>query len=380
MDDNQKRFNIYVFFSTFARNLVEFFIGTILYKAGFSVHEVIFYYMLVQLFATLIAYPTILFSKRFDNRIISFVSIGAFITVQVLLNVIHQNYLYLIILAFFYALYRICYWMPRRYYNLKVMKKEKIASSYSIISIVNQVSIIVSSYIGSLFLDFVSIKVLTIISMFIFILSVIGLYKLKFEHEKNDEKIDVLSTLKAIPKSNWYLFASYEVSALLKFIVPMYIFIYISNNYSTIGLLSLISNIATIVITYIYGKCIDKDKNYYRSCILFVVLILILKVNVGVKLLFIVSFIEGILMKMYELSIYKELYVESKKFEYYNFNVAYSLVLNSFRFIVMLFIYLFVSDLKIMVYVICIVLLIGALLRFKEIKKSEYSVNKRTSC
>ena len=41
---------------------------------------------------------------------------------------------------------------------------------------------------------------------------------------------------------------------------------------------------------------------------------------------------------------------------------------------------LFVSDLKIMVYVICIVLLIGALLRFKEIKKSEYSVNKRTSC
>ena len=96
--------------------------------------------------------------------------------------------------------------------------------------------------------------------------------------------------------------------------------------------------------------------------------------------LFIVSFIEGILMKMYELSIYKELYVESKKFEYYNFNVAYSLVLNSFRFIVMLFIYLFVSDLKIMVYIICIVLLIGALLRFKEIKKSEYSVNKRTSC
>ena len=196
MDDNQKRFNIYVFFSTFARNLVEFFIGTILYKAGFSVHEVIFYYMLVQLFATLIAYPTILFSKRFDNRIISFVSIGAFITVQVLLNVIHQNYLYLIILAFFYALYRICYWMPRRYYNLKVMKKEKIASSYSIISIVNQVSIIVSSYIGSLFLDFVSIKVLTIISMFIFILSVIGLYKLKFEHEKNRYKLSLKQTIK----------------------------------------------------------------------------------------------------------------------------------------------------------------------------------------
>ena len=72
MDKNQKQFNLYVFFSTFARNLIELFIGTILYKAGFAVSEVIFYYMLVQLFATLIAYPTIIFSKKFDNRIISF--------------------------------------------------------------------------------------------------------------------------------------------------------------------------------------------------------------------------------------------------------------------------------------------------------------------
>ena len=44
MDGNQKKFNIYVFLSTFARNLVELFIPIILYKFGYSVEEVLFYF------------------------------------------------------------------------------------------------------------------------------------------------------------------------------------------------------------------------------------------------------------------------------------------------------------------------------------------------
>ena len=313
MDENQKRFNLYVFFSTFARNLIELFIGTILYKNGFSVHEVIFYYLIVQLTCFLGTYPAVKFSKDYSNRVLAFISIGAFIATQFLLNTVVQTTLYLGLVGFTYGLFRICYWTSRRYYNLKVMKKEKIASSYSIISIVNQLSIIVSSYIGSLFLDYVSVRVLTWISFAIFILSVCSLYKMKFEHEKNNDKLDLIGTLKKIPKSNLYLFASYELLALLKFFVPLYIFIYVSNNYQTIGILTLISNVATILITYVYGKCIDTDKNYYKSCILFLVLVFIMKVNVGAKLLFIVSFFDGVAQKLLELSIQKEFYLQSKK-------------------------------------------------------------------
>ena len=376
MDKNQKRFNGYVFFSTFARNLIEFFIGTILYKSGFSVHDVIFYYLIVQLICFVGVYPAVAFSKRFDNRVLSFVSIGSFILLQFLLNTIVQTRLYLIIIAVLYGTYRVCYWTARRYYNLKVMKKEKIASSYSIISIINQISIIVGSYIGSLFLDFISVRALTMISISIFILSVISLYFMKFEHEKNDEKLDLFGVMKQIPKSNLYLFASFELLALFKFFVPLYIFIYISNNYQTIGLVTLISNVATIIITYIYGKCIDNEKNFYKSCIVMTALIFCLKVNVDAKVLFIVSFFDGILQKMYELSIQKEFYIQSKKFEYYNFNLVYEFLLNGFRLLVVLFIYLFVNDLKVMVYIVAIFILLGVFFNFKEIKKSEYKVKK----
>ena len=257
------------------------------------------------------------------------------------------------------------------------MKKEKIASSYSIISIVNQLSIIVSSYIGSLFLDYVSVRVLTWISFGIFILSVCSLYKMKFEHEKNNDKLDLIGTLKKIPKSNLYLFASYELLALLKFFVPLYIFIYVSNNYQTIGILTLISNVATILITYVYGKCIDTDKNYYKSCILFLVLVFIMKVNVGAKLLFIERFFDGVAQKLLELSIQKEFYLQSKKFEYYNFNLAYEFLLNLFRFILVGFIYFFIFDLKNMVYFTLIFIVAGILFNFKELKLSEYSVKNK---
>ena len=44
MDNNQKKFGIYVFLSTFSRNLIEVFIPVILYKFGYELKEVIIYF------------------------------------------------------------------------------------------------------------------------------------------------------------------------------------------------------------------------------------------------------------------------------------------------------------------------------------------------
>ena len=54
MEDNIKNFNRYVFISTFARNLIEVFVGTILLKMGFSLHSVIYYYLLVNNFIVIL--------------------------------------------------------------------------------------------------------------------------------------------------------------------------------------------------------------------------------------------------------------------------------------------------------------------------------------
>ena len=118
---------------------------------------------------------------------------------------------YIFAIAILYAIYRRGYWLSRRYYNLKIIKKDKISSTYSIISIINQVGVIISAYCGSLILDYVSLNVLTAIAIILFLISIIPLYKLEFKHEKNNSKLEVLKNIKKITKRNLYLFGSYEL-------------------------------------------------------------------------------------------------------------------------------------------------------------------------
>ena len=63
---------------------------------------------------------------------------------------------YLLIIATLYAIYRRGYWISRRYYTLKVIKKDNISSTYSILSIINQIGVIISAYLGSIVLDYIS--------------------------------------------------------------------------------------------------------------------------------------------------------------------------------------------------------------------------------
>ena len=226
MDENKKYFDYYVFLSSFARNLIEVFIGTILYKAGFSLKNVILYYLLVNIFSLLLGLPCAKISKQYSNKVLSLIGILAFTGLQIKLNHIRIDYIYLLSNAFLFATYRRCYWIARRYYTLKVIDKKSIPKDYSITSIANQLSIIISAYIGSLLLEFISIKVLTIISILLFLISIIFLNKLKFEHENNQTKLDLVKTLKNIPISSIIHIGCFELQNVIKFLIPLYLYIY----------------------------------------------------------------------------------------------------------------------------------------------------------
>ena len=89
MEKNKKLLNRYVFLSTFARNLIELFIGTILFNKGFDLKSVIFYYLFVNIFSFILAFPCIQIAKRHSNRILTLLGIIAFILVQVVLIICH---------------------------------------------------------------------------------------------------------------------------------------------------------------------------------------------------------------------------------------------------------------------------------------------------
>lgn len=365
MDSNQRKFGIYVFLSTFSRNFIEVFIPIILYKYGYSLNEVLFYYFLVNFISLLLSYPFVYLSKKFNNKILSTIGITAFIILQILLDFMTYSIYYLLIIATLYAIYRRGYWISRRYYTLKVIKKDNISSTYSILSIINQIGVIISAYLGSIVLDYISLNVLTTIAIILFIASSFPLYLLKFKHERTNNKLEVVKTLKQIPKKDLYLFGSYELLNVVKFLITLYLFIYVKNTYQTIGIVNLITNLSLIIFAYVFGKKLDESKkNFLPISIFLTVVVFILKINFVGFLLLIISFLEGIVTKMYELAINKEFYTLSKKFEYNNYNLIYELIQNSFRSFVTLIFVAFTVELKTMIYITLTFIIISGFFSF----------------
>ena len=363
---NSKLFNSYVFLTTFSRNLLEVFIGTILYKIGFTIHQVIFYYVLVNLFSLIIAPLCTHMSKRYSNKLLSVIGVLAFLFLQITLNRINTHIYYLYIVAFFFALYRRAYWIARRYYTMQIIDdKKNIASKYSVISIINQLGVIVSAYVGSLLLQFVSIKAITIISFVLLGISLIILYQLKFEYERNNFKINLIETMKCTPKSSMLNIACYEMQNVVKFLFPLFIILYVKNTYTAVGIINLIANIASLIFTYIYGKLINNKKNFLKFSILLFIIIKVLEINSYGIILMILSFAEGFAARMYEQSFHKEHFKLSKNFEYCNYNFMYEIIQDTARLLMITFLYLFIKDVRVMLYICLGFISLGLIFNFR---------------
>ena len=358
MDNNKKYFNIYVFLTTFARGLLEVFIGSFLYKLGFSLREVIYYYVLVMGFSIVLAIPCSHMSKKYSNKVLSIIGILAFFLLQIVLNIITKKNIYLYLVAFLFALYRRAYWIARRYYTLKIIDdKNNISKNYSTISMLNQLGSIVSSYIGALFLQYFNVSIINIISFILLEISTYYLYQIKFEQDKNDIKLNLFETFKCIPKTSIMHIGCYELQVVVSYLFPLFIIIYVKDTYTAIGIINVIASVASLIFTYLYGRLINKERNYLKLSIILVV----------------ASFTIGFITKMYEQSFQKEHILLSKNFEYNNYNYAFETIQNVARFIVFLILYLFVRDIKSMLYITLIVISSSLFVSFKT-----YSLNKNS--
>lgn len=362
---NMFNFNAYVFLSTFARNLIEVFVGVILFKRGFPLHDVILFYLLIYGFSVLLCFVAIQMSKRFSNKLVGVIGIIAFIGLQLFLNFNGEGLWYVIVCALIYSIYRRFYWVSRRYFTLQVVSDNNISKQYSLLVIVNQLGIVTAAYIGSLLLQFLDISVVTAISISLLILSIFFMSRLKFKNEHSKTKLQTLRTFRMLPKSSMVHIGCYELQNVIKYLLSLFLIIYVRDTYTTIGVVHLIANIATIVFIYVYGRLINKNRNYLKLSIIFIILVFVLQTNTTGVALMIASFLQGFAEKMYDQSFNKEMLTLSKKFDYYNFNLIYELTQNIFRFLAVAFIFFFVQDIKVMIYVVLGFLSISLFFNFR---------------
>lgn len=363
---NEKLFDIYVFLTTFSRKLIEVFIGTILFKAGFSFQEVILFALLNYAFCALIAAPCVAASKKFSNKALAFVGVAAFIILQVMLNYISLQIWYLVVAAFVYAIYRKAYWVSRRYYTMRlVSRQENVARKYSAIAFLNQFGIMASSYVGAILLEFVSINALTLISFALLIFGTFILHFIKFPTEKSNIKINPLKAARKAPFSSLVHIACYELINICKVLFPLFLIIYVKDTYTTIGIVNLVADVAALVFIYIYGRLINKKRNFLKLSILLFIVAKICQINSEGIALMLFSFFEGFVARMYEQSFHKEFLVLSRKFDYFNFNLLYELVMDVSRLAVLALLFFCFADVKVMLYATFCFIAVGLFFKFK---------------
>lgn len=171
--NEQTKFNIFSFVSTFARSLIEIFISLYLFKNGYSIKQVLVFYFFVNLFAIPLSYLFVKIGEKTKYIYVMIIGLIAFVLVQILLrNIVYSNF-YLMFIALIYSIYRRGYWIARRFYITTVMPTKKTSGLFSIILVLSQIASILAGYVGSVIFSKDNIALLTIISSVLLFLSII---------------------------------------------------------------------------------------------------------------------------------------------------------------------------------------------------------------
>ena len=366
--NEQTKFNIFSFVSTFARSLIEIFISLYLFKNGYSIKQVLVFYFFVNLFAIPLSYLFVKIGEKTKYIYVMIIGLIAFVLVQILLrNIVYSNF-YLMFIALIYSIYRRGYWVARRFYITTVMPTKKTSGLFSIILVLSQIASILAGYVGSVIFSKDNIALLTIISSVLLFLSIIPLFNIKYVN--TTKKIDLKSNLRKYNKSNYLIFSVYELNNLLTFIFPLYTAIYIENSYSLAGNLNAITNIAIIIFIIFYGKLLDKNKNYVVISTMLVLLCSIFKLSITNYFVLLVYFVEGIVNKMQNQSINKIYFENRADMDLTHYNLIYQVVECSVRAIATIPL-LFISDIKLMIIVVMFIIFLMLIAYIYSTKKSQ---------
>ena len=369
--NEQIKFNIFSFVSTFARSLIEIFISLYLFKNGYSLHHIILFYFFINLFAIPLSYFLVKLGEKTKYIYVMIIGLIAFVIVQLLLrNIIKSNY-YLVLIAFAYSIYRRGYWVARRFYITKIMPTKKTSGLFSIVLVMSQLASIAAGYVGSFILSNVDIVTLTIISSTLLFLSVIPLFNIKYNNDSKEIKLK--QNLKKYDKNNYLIFSFYELNNLLNFIFPIYIALYIGNSYSLAGNLNAISNIAIILFIIFYGKVLNKNKNYLIVSTILVLLCLILKLSINNYFILVIYFIEGIVTKMQNQSVNKIYFENRGNMDLTHYNLIYQITECSARALVTLPL-IFINDIRIMIILVILVIFFLLLIYIFNIKNKKIQI------
>lgn len=348
-----KKYNIFIFITSFAKLLVEIFIPLILYNMSFTIKEIILFLILKYSFCLLFIPVGYFIGKKYSVSTLMILSSIIFSITYIYLSQINRNLTSLIILSILYSSYLMFYWLGRHAYGLSIIEDKKTTDNVSLYNIFTILGGLFSPFIGSYIIEKTSTLTLSTIVLVLMIISIIPLTKIK--KIKLNSNTQIKHIIKSFPKTNYIFNTLDQLRYILYTVLPLWIYINIKSKYSYIGILNIITGLGSIIYIYLLSKKMDKNKKDYLSLSLLIMgIIYLLKITITSNLAYlIITLFEGITKSSLDTITLRNTYVYQKNYCITSYIIFTEIINNIARTLFLIIFYIFNVPLKTML-LICI--------------------------
>ncbi|MFV0275364.1 MAG: hypothetical protein ACK5HL_03925 [Bacilli bacterium] len=360
---NKTKTLIFLSFTLFSKTLIEPFTIIFLNDKGYNSRLILIYFLsrYILSFFILRLFPKL--ENKFKHISLLLISNILLCISFVFLKYSDNSILNLGIFSILQTIYTYLYILAKNRYIFTFLDTKHSKDSAKLIIIVSSIAVIPTSLIGAFVLDIFSINVLIGTSFIISLLGLIPLFLINEKIENTNENIQ--NILKGIDYHNKILLFLDQGKLIFISILPLYIFNEVKDSFEYIGFFNLIIGITSVIATYFITNKIDKKKDLLAISSILLTLIITLKLSINQPYLFLIfALIEGIIFKIHDFSMIRNIFVLSSSHETFSYNLALEYFYNISRCILM-FIFIFIGNIKIILY-ICIFLIFGeAFLKFR---------------
>lgn len=348
-----KKYNIFIFITSFAKLLVEIFIPLILYNMSFTIKEIILFLILKYSFCLLFIPVGYFIGKKYSVSTLMILSSIIFSITYIYLSQINKNLTSLIILSILYSSYLMFYWLGRHMYGLSIIEDKKTTDNVSLYNIFTILGGLFSPFIGSYIIEKTSTLTLSTIVLVLMIISIIPLTKIK--KIKLNPNTQIKHIIKSFPKTNYIFNTLDQLRYILYTVLPLWIYINIKSKYSYIGILNIITGLGSIIYIYLLSKKMDKNKKDYLSLSLLIMgIIYLLKITITSNLAYlIITLFEGITKSSLDTITLRNTYVYQKNYCITSYIIFTEIINNIARTLFLIIFYIFNVPLTTML-LICI--------------------------
>ncbi|CDE99154.1 unknown [Clostridium sp. CAG:628] len=363
---NLKKYNIFTFVTTFAKLLIEVFIPLILYNMNFTIKEIILFLIIKHALCTIFLPITKLIIKKKSTTFLMIISSILFTLSYIYLNFLTKNLFKLLIFTTLLSMYLTFYWVGRHTYALSIIEDKKATDNVSIYTIFTILGGLFSTYIGSILIEKTSYLFLSIIVLFLMLISIIPLTKIKSKKETNEIKLITIIT--SFPKRNYIFTFLDQLRFVLVTIFPLYIYLNINKSYKYIGIINIVSGLGSIIYIYILKKLMDKNKSdYLSSSLLYLAITYTLKLLTKNNIIFlIIVFFEGIFRSVVDLITLRNTYVYSKNYTRLNYTIFTEGINNIGRVIILTLFYITNISLEKIILICILGILINIFIKYDD--------------